>query len=94
MASKFALFYRFSDYYKRKDVIDQFPVFAGMVSQEYYSDLIRLNTLKTQLKQKQRKQKTNERSTAYIKENLTPLLADYYALLDKNFDSDMPVQKC
>lgn len=93
MASKFALFYRFSDYYKRKDVIDQFPVFAGMVSQEYYSDLIRLNTLKTQLKQKQRKQKANERSTAYIKENLTPLLADYYALLDKNFDSDMPVQK-
>ena len=31
MASKFALFYRFSDYYKRKDVIDQFPVFAGMI---------------------------------------------------------------
>lgn len=29
MASKFALFYRFSDFYKRKDVIDQFPVFAG-----------------------------------------------------------------
>ena len=40
MASKFALFYRFSDFYKRKDVIDQFPVFAGMISQEYYSDLI------------------------------------------------------
>ena len=25
MASKFALFYRFSDYYKRKDTIEQFP---------------------------------------------------------------------
>lgn len=48
MASKFALFYRFSDFYKRKDVIDQFPVFAGMISQEYYSDLIQLNTLKAQ----------------------------------------------
>lgn len=33
MASKFALFYRFSDFYKRKDVIEQFPVFAGMISQ-------------------------------------------------------------
>ena len=43
MASKFALFYRFSDFYKRKDVIDQFPVFAGMISQEYYSDLIQLS---------------------------------------------------
>lgn len=40
MASKFALFYRFSDFYKRKDVIDQFPVFAGMISQEYYTALI------------------------------------------------------
>lgn len=74
MASKFALFYRFSDFYKRKDVIDQFPVFAGMISQEYYSDLIQLNTLKAQLKQKYKKQKANEKSTAYIKENLSPLL--------------------
>lgn len=52
MASKFALFYRFSDFYKRKDVIEQFPVFAGIISQEYYSDLIHLNTLKAKLRQK------------------------------------------
>lgn len=93
MASKFALFYRFSDYYKRKDVIEQFPVFAGMVSQEYYSDLIHLNTLKTQLKQKQKQQKINEKSEAYIKENLGPLLADYFALLEENFDNNMPIPK-
>lgn len=86
MASKFALFYRFSDFYKRKDVIDQFPVFAGMISQEYYSDLIQLNTLKAQLKQKYKKQKANEKSTAYIKENLSPLLTDYFALLEQDFD--------
>lgn len=93
MASKFALFYRFSDYYKRKDVIDQFPVFAGMIRQEYYSDLIQLNTLKAQLKQKQKKQKANEKSTAYIKENLSPLLTDYFALLEQNFESNISVQK-
>lgn len=93
MASKFALFYRFSDYYKRKDVIDQFPVFAGMISQEYYSDLIQLNTLKTQLKQKYKKQKANEKSTAYIKEKLSPLLADYFALLEQDFDSKISAQK-
>lgn len=93
MASKFALFYRFADYYKRKDVIDQFPVFAGMISQEYYSDLIQLNTLKAQLKQKYKKQKANEKSTTYIKENLSPLLTDYFALLEQDFDSKMPVQK-
>ena len=93
MASKFALFYRFSDYYKRKDVIDQFPVFAGMISQEYYSDLIHLNSLKAQLKQKYKKQKANEKSTAYIKDRLLPLLTDYFALLEQDFDSNMPAQK-
>ncbi|MDD4673918.1 MAG: DUF3732 domain-containing protein [Bacteroidales bacterium] len=93
MASKFALFYRFSDYYKRKDIIDQFPVFAGMISQEYYSDLIQLNNFKVQLKQKHKKQKVSEKSTAYIKENLSPLLKDYHALLEQNFDSDITAQK-
>lgn len=93
MASKFALFYRFSDFYKRKDVIDQFPVFAGMISQEYYSDLIQLNTLKAQLKQKQKKQKANEESTTYIKESLSPLLTDYFALLEQNFDGSISAQK-
>ena len=93
MASKFALFYRFSDYYKRKDVIEQFPVFAGIIGQEYYSDLIQLGNLKAQLKRKYKKQKTNEKSTAYIRENLTPLIKDYYALLGLDFNEDMPVQK-
>ena len=93
MASKFALFYRFSDFYKRKDVIEQFPVFAGMISQEYYSDLIQLNTLNAELKQKYKKQKANEKSTAYIKENLSPLLTDYFALLEQDFDSRISVQK-
>jgi len=93
MASKFALFYRFSDYYKRKDVIDQFPVFAGMISQEYYSNMIQLNNLRAQLKQKYKKQKANEKSTAYIKENLSPLLSDYFALLEQDFDSKISVQK-
>lgn len=93
MASKFALFYRFSDFYKRKDVIEQFPVFAGMISQEYYSDLIQLNILNAELKQKYKKQKANEKSTAYIKENLSPLLTDYFALLEQDFDSRISVQK-
>ena len=93
MASKFALFYRFSYFYKRKDVIDQFPVFAGMISQEYYSDLIQLNTLKDQLKQKYKKQKANEKSTAYIKERLSTLLLDYFALLEQDFDENISVQK-
>ena len=64
-----------------------------MISQEYYSDLIQLNTLKAQLKQKYKKQKANEKSTAYIKENLSPLLTDYFALLEKVFDDKISAQK-
>ena len=64
-----------------------------MISQEYYSDLIQLNTLKAQLKQKYKKQKANEKSTAYIKENLSPLLTDYFALLEKDFDDKISAQK-
>ena len=93
MASKFALFYRFADFYKRKDVIDQFPVFAGMIRQEYYSDLIELNNLKSQLKRKQKTQRANEKGTVYVKENLQPLLQDYYALLDTPFSTDITAQK-
>lgn len=93
MASKFALFYRFTDYYKRKDVIDQFPVFAGMISQEYYSTLIELNSLRAQLKRKEKQQKANVKSTVYIKKNLQPLLQDYYALLGLQLDGNLTVQK-
>ena len=93
MASKFALFYRFADFYKRKDVIDQFPVFAGMIGQEYYSTLIELNHLKAQLKRKEKQQKENVKSTAYIKKNLEPLLQDYYALLGIQLDGNLTAQK-
>lgn len=93
MASKFALFYRFSDFYKRKDIIEQFPVFAGMIGQEYYSDLIELGSLKAQLKKKIKIQNTYDKSSSYVKENLQPLMQDYYALLDIPFISDITTQK-
>lgn len=38
-----------------------------MISQEYYSDLIQLNTLKAQLKQKYKKQKANEKALHILK---------------------------
>lgn len=93
MASKFALFYRFSDFYKRKDIIEQFPVFAGMIGQEYYSDLIELGNLKAQLKKKVKTQIANEKSSTYVKENLKPLLQDYFALLGISFNPDVTTQK-
>lgn len=93
MASKFALFYRFSNYYKRKDTIEQFPIFAGMIGQEYYSKLIELNNLRSKLNKKVNLQKANEKSAIYIKENLQPLLEDYYSLLNMQFNENISIQE-
>lgn len=48
--------------------------------------------MKAQLKQKEKKQKANEKSAEYIKENLQVLLQNYYALLDRDFDNNMTLQ--
>ena len=93
MASKFALFYRFTDYYKRKDVIDQFPVFAGLIQQDYYSTLLELNDLKERLKKKEKQQKANAKSSNYVKVNLLPLLQDYYALIGLDLEDNLTVKQ-
>lgn len=93
IASKFALFYRFSDYYKRKDAIEQFPVFSGMINQEYYSDLLLLNTLNMQLKQRLKQQKENEKSMNYVRNNLITMLQDYFALLGQDFDENISTKE-
>lgn len=92
IASKFALFYRFSNSYKRKDIIEQFPVFAGLIDQSYYSDIIQLENLKKTLNQKNKLQKANEKSSEFIKSSIQPLLEDYYALINKPFISDLSVK--
>lgn len=93
IASKFALFYRFSESYKRKDIIDQFPVFAGMIGQEYYSSLIELNNLKSQLNRKLKTQKSNQKSSDYLKNILRPLLEDYFSLLNIPIDLNININE-
>lgn len=93
MASKFALFYRFSDFYKRKAVIQQFPVFAGLVEQEYYSKLIRLNELKAKLKKLRKDEETNRATSEKIKMALSPLLENYFALLNLPFENTVSLPK-
>lgn len=49
------------------DIIEQFPVFVGLIDQEYYSDLIELSSLKAQLKKK-KEQKFNEKGNELLNE--------------------------
>lgn len=81
IASKFALFYRFTDFAKRKDAIEQFPIFAGLVDQQYYSDLIRLESLKSSLRTKKLALNRMNKRVDYVRQHLLPLIENYYALL-------------
>lgn len=91
MASKFALFYRFSDFYKRQDTIDQFPIFAGYIGQEYYTDLIKLGNLNKELKKLQKSERQNENIDKKIRKELGSLFKDYYALVGKYFEDDKSI---
>lgn len=93
MASKFAIFYRFNDYYKRKDTIEQFPVFAGFIGQDYYSMLIKLNDKKKELKKLQKEEVKNKEIKKELKEKLIPLFEDYYALVNKKFDNNKSIKE-
>lgn len=81
IASKFALFYRFTDFSKRKDVIEQFPIFAGLVDQQYYSDIIRMESLKSSLRTKKLALNRMNKRVDYVRQHLLPLLQNYFALL-------------
>lgn len=92
IASKFALFYRFSDYYKRQDVITQFPIFAGIIGQEFYSKTIRLNDMKKELKKLKKQELKKDETNRIIKQHLLPLCKDYFALVNVPFiDHDISI---
>jgi len=93
MASKFALFYRFDDYQKKKDVIQQFPIFAGMVGQEYYSILMLLNGYKKELKKLLANQVNNEKIKEDIRNNLLNKFKDYYALIGRVLNEDITLEQ-
>lgn len=93
MASKFALIYRFTDFYKRKSVIQQFPVFAGLVDQRYYSKLIQMAELKGKLKKLKKDEITSKKTKDKAKALISPLMENYFALLNQPFDSSISLAK-
>ena len=81
IASKFSLFYRFDDSEKREQVIDQFPIFTGIVNQEYYSSLIEKKEAEQTLKGLIKRKEIEENSYIKISNELIPLLEQYYSLI-------------
>ena len=50
IANKHSLFYRFDEKEKREQTIEQFKIFAGYVSQEYFTKRQELNEIEIELK--------------------------------------------
>lgn len=50
IANKYALFYRLDDFLKKKNLIEELPIFFGMVDQEYYELKIELDEVNKQIK--------------------------------------------
>jgi hypothetical protein len=93
MASKFALFYRFDDYQKKKDVIAQFPIFAGIVRQDYYSTLMLLNSYTKEMKKIQGNLISDKKIKADNLINLLPKIKNYYALVGHEFKGNHTLQE-
>lgn len=81
IASKFALFYRFNDIYKRKDALEQFPIFAGILNQSFYSLVTEKNSIEAKIKTYTKAKKNAEKSELLVYQRLRPLLEDYYSLI-------------
>lgn len=84
IASKFALFYRFNDSYKRKDALEQFPIFSGILNQKYYSLLIEKNQLENRIKMLNKSKENAKKSEDLITRKLAPMFNDYYAMINQS----------
>jgi len=81
IANKHSLFYRFDDFYKRKDTVDQFPILMGWVDGEYYSIMQQLEEKKKLLAIEKRRQESLKLDTKeQIKRLRTPINQYYNAL--------------
>ena len=89
IASKHALFYRFDNSFKKQATIDSFPVFAGLVSDEYFSLLRELDYREKELRKVLALEKKSESQQKSLDEKLKPFFRNYYALIGENFDESL-----
>ena len=80
IANKHSLFYRFDQKEKREQTIDQFKIFAGFVTQEYY--ILKQNLAESEriLKKFENEQKSIEQQKEFNAKRLDILLQEYEAI--------------
>lgn len=89
IANKHALFYRFDDFAKRASVILSFPVFAGIVDDNYYYLNRQLDEKKNELKQLIANSKKQEKTNADNEKELKGYFRNYYSIIGKSFNESL-----
>lgn len=80
VANKHSLFYRFDEKEKREQTIEQFKIFAGYVSQDYYTKTQELNELQTRLKRAELRLSLEESELKMKSDEIESLLNEYIAI--------------
>jgi len=80
IANKHSLFYRFDENEKREQTIDQFKIFAGFVTQEYYILKQNLANSKKQLKKLELEEKAIKIQREFNSKKFDGLLQEYEAI--------------
>ena len=77
IANKHSLFYRFDENEKREQTIDQFKIFAGFVTQEYYILKQNLANSEKQLKKLENEEKSIKNQMEFNRKRIDSLLLEY-----------------
>lgn len=93
VANKHALFYRFDDNFKRKAVIDSFPVFAGWANDEYFSLKREIEAKEKQLRQIELSLKKQDAAQKNIEGELKGYFQNYYAMIGVQFDNTLSLSQ-
>lgn len=80
IANKHSLFYRFDEKEKREQTIDQFKIFAGFVSQDYFIKKQQLNELNRELKVLENRKQAIEEIGKEKEAKISEYLREYHIL--------------
>jgi hypothetical protein len=93
IASKHALFSKMEDVFKRKDILDQIPIFLGLVNDNYFSVKRQVDELKLKIKRLERDAERNAEEGSKYGDRLKELIENYYALINTTPPNLMTVQE-
>jgi len=81
VASKHALLSKLEDHYKKKDIIDQIPIFLGIVNDEYYSLRRQIDEIDQKLKRINREKEKDKSFYDEYQRKLEGIYRNYYSVV-------------